>query len=64
MAMILGLQDVQTYKSPVVQHATVVHSSLGFKLVTSKQFPLHNVALKIRNAYVLVSGISTVRSLS
>ena len=58
------LKDVQTYKSPVVQHATVVHSSLGYKNVTSKQRPLHNVASKIRNACVLVSGVSPVRSLS
>ena len=47
-----------------MQHATVVHSRLGYRLVSSKQLPLHHVAFNIRNAYVLVSGISTVRSLS
>ena len=62
--MMSGLKNVQMYKSPVVQHATVVHSSLGYKIVTSKRRPLHNVASKIRNAWVLVSGVSTVRSLS
>ena len=64
MLMMLGLKDVQTYKSPFVQHATVVHSRLGYRLVSSKQLPLHHVAFNIRNADVLVSGISTVRSLS
>lgn len=64
MAMVLGLKWVQTYKSPVVQHATVVHSSLGYKNVTSKQHPVHNVASEIINAWILVSGVFTARSLS
>ncbi len=54
MATMLGLKNVQTYESPVVQHATVINSSSGYRNVTLEPRPFHNVESKLRNAWVLV----------